>query len=142
MRRSLYTFMQRSLLPPLMTTFDLCDSTLSNAKRDVTTVAPQALAMLNNQFVQDRSQALAGRVLAEYAEPENRVHAVWGAVLQRVPEEWEVRAGTEYLERQRQRIEEAEARNVEAEESTNHEMLALASLSLILFNSNEFAYVD
>ena len=47
-RRSTYIFTKRSLLVPLLTTFNFCDTTASCQKRDVTTVAPQALALLNN----------------------------------------------------------------------------------------------
>ena len=58
-RRSIYIFTKRSLLVPLMTTFDFCDTTASCAKRDVTTVAPQALALLNNHFVHGQSASMA-----------------------------------------------------------------------------------
>lgn len=51
LRRSLYMYLKRGLLPPMMTTFDLCDPTQSCGKRDVTTVPTQALTMLNNEFV-------------------------------------------------------------------------------------------
>ena len=48
-RRSVYLFLKRGLLPPLATTFDLPDTTLPCGQRDVTTVAPQALTLLNDQ---------------------------------------------------------------------------------------------
>ncbi len=68
-RRSLYSFSARSLLPPLMTTFDFGDTTLPCGQRPVSTVAPQALALLNNAFTHERSTALATRVMSEVASP-------------------------------------------------------------------------
>ncbi|MEZ6073621.1 MAG: PSD1 and planctomycete cytochrome C domain-containing protein [Pirellulales bacterium] len=62
-RRSLYIYTKRGLLPPMMTSFDMTDTTLPCGRRDVTTAAPQALAMLNNAFAHDRSRVLADRVL-------------------------------------------------------------------------------
>ena len=60
-RRSVYMLSKRHLLLPLMTAFDFPNSEKPCGRRDVTTVAPQALAMLNNQFVHDRSERLANR---------------------------------------------------------------------------------
>jgi hypothetical protein len=92
-RRSLYIFTQRSLLPPLMTVFDFSDTTLPCAQRDVTTVAPQALALLNNEFVHDRSQALARRVSTVGGDRPSQVRAAWRMTLGREPTEREVAAG-------------------------------------------------
>ena len=64
LRRSLYSFSARSLLPPMMTTFDFGDTTLPCGQRPVSTVAPQALALLNNAFSHERSAALAARILS------------------------------------------------------------------------------
>jgi hypothetical protein len=88
-RRSVYIYMKRHLLPPLMTTFDLCDTTLPNAKRDVTTVAPQALALLNNSFSHDQSTALAGRITSLTKSPIEQSKLVWRFALGReaVPHE-------------------------------------------------------
>ena len=64
-RRSVYMFTKRSLLLPLMTVFDFADTTLPCAQRNISTVAPQALALLNNEFVHAQSDALAERVVRE-----------------------------------------------------------------------------
>ena len=84
-RRSLYIFMQRSLLPPIMTTFDLPDSTLSCGQRDATTVAPQALSLLNNDFVHRRSLSLAEQAISGSALENDRVTHIWQAVFGRSP---------------------------------------------------------
>ena len=61
-RRSIYMMTKRSRLLPLMTAFDFSDTTASCGQRDVTTVAPQALALLNNHFTHSQSEALANRI--------------------------------------------------------------------------------
>ncbi len=81
-RRSLYIFTQRSLLVPLMTTFDFSDTTLPCARRDVTTVAPQALALLNNEFVHRQSTQIAKRVSDVAGSDETaQVKSAWQRVL-------------------------------------------------------------
>lgn len=102
-RRTLYTFMQRSLLPPLMTTFDLCDSTLPCGQRNITTVAPQALSLLNNQFIHDRAEALASEA-SKLARPEDRVRFLWRRVLGREPHDWELSAALAHVAGQSQRF--------------------------------------
>lgn len=71
-RRSVYIFSKRGLLPPLLTTFDLCDTTLPCGQRDVSVVAPQALTLLNNAFIHEQSAALAQRVIAAITPPLNK----------------------------------------------------------------------
>ncbi|MCH2183865.1 MAG: DUF1549 and DUF1553 domain-containing protein, partial [Mariniblastus sp.] len=81
-RRSIYMVTRRSRLLPLMTTFDFSDTTLPCAKRDVTTVAPQALALMNNHFVHAQSTALAQRLEADMGDDvEAQVIRAWRLVL-------------------------------------------------------------
>lgn len=128
-RRSLYMFLQRSLLPPMMTTFDLGDTSLPCGQRDSTIVAPQALVLLNNQFAHDRAEHLALRVLNEAAGDGERITAVWRAVLQRNPDDAETALALQHIRNQRDRFTAAEQHT-------------WASLCLVLMNSNEFAFVD
>lgn len=100
-RRSLYMYMKRGLLPPLMTTFDLCDATLPVGQRDVTTVPTQALALLNNRFVHDRSRALAIQVTGQTANVDRQVRSIWSAILKRDPSSDELELAKTHLTRQR-----------------------------------------
>jgi hypothetical protein len=131
-RRSLYIFAQRSLLTPLLTTFDFSDTTLSCGRRDVTIVAPQALALLNDPFVHERSQALARRVMSAESDPAKRVAAAWRFALGREPTDSEHAASLQHLESQHARF----ANQPSPDEA------ALASLCHVLLNLNELAYVD
>ena len=98
-RRSIYMMTKRHLLLPIMTAFDFPNSEKPCGKRDITTVAPQALAMLNNRFVHERSESLA--VLGGSIDRlEERVGFVWRRVLGRDPSESEHRAAVRHYRRQ------------------------------------------
>jgi hypothetical protein len=84
-RRSVYMVSKRHLLLPLMTAFDFPNSEKPCGRRDVTTVAPQALAMLNNHFVHAQSESLAKRVLESDPESSAALRMAWRQVLGRDP---------------------------------------------------------
>ena len=63
-RRSIYFTVKRSQLVPSMTLFDAPDALQALGQRAATIVAPQALAMLNNEQVVERARAMARSLLA------------------------------------------------------------------------------
>jgi hypothetical protein len=130
-RRSVYVFAKRGLLPPLLTTFDLPDTTLPSCRRDVTTVPTQSLAMLNNPFVHQQGEALAKRIGTK-GTPEEQATAVWRLALGRNPTDAEVKSAVSHLAKQAAVF--AKRPDPAAD--------ALASLCLVLLNTNEFLYVD
>lgn len=64
-RRSLYTFVRRSVPYPLTVNFDPANPAQPHHKRDVTTTPLQALTLFNSDITFAWSQALAGRVINE-----------------------------------------------------------------------------
>jgi hypothetical protein len=142
-RRSVYMMTKRSLLLPLMTTFDFADTTQPVAQRSISTVAPQALALLNNQFVHEQSAALAARVQSEAGEDATaEVDRAWWLALSRAPTDRERAGALAHLESQRTNLVEhaaAAGGTLSAEEARQQ---ALASLCHVLLNLNEFIYVD
>jgi hypothetical protein len=123
-RRSLYIFTQRSLLPPMMTTFDMCDSTMSCGQRDVTIVAPQALTLLNNEFVHKRAAAIATScVKSEESISDSHVRQVWEKILGRVPTDQETDLAMSHLQNQLQRFRKSAATSVAEKPSVNAEKL-------------------
>jgi hypothetical protein len=130
-RRSVYIFAKRGLLPPLLTTFDLPDTTLPSCQRDVTTVPTQSLVLLNNPLVHDQSAALARRIGTKLGR-EERVVRTWRLTLGRDPRDAELTAALAHLERQ------AKAFAGRPDPALD----ALASLCHVLLNANEFMYVD
>lgn len=128
-RRTVYSFIKRSMVVPMLEVLDLCDTTRSAAQRNVTSVAPQALAMLNGDFVNRQSQHLARRLERE-AGPDRRAQIVlaWRLTLCREPADREVVAMLRFLEESRQVLPD--------------EHQALVQMCRALFNLNEFAYTD
>src|SRR5205085_556360 len=63
--RSAYLPIVRGLTPDLLNLFDVADSELVVGQRDVTTVAPQALYLMNSPVVVQQAEAAAKRVLAK-----------------------------------------------------------------------------
>ena len=96
-RRSLYMYLKRGLLPPMMTTFDLSEPTLSCGQRNVTIVPTQALALLNNRFVHDRSEQLATVIRKSTAGIREQVKMAWRSVLKRQPTELELQRSIEHV---------------------------------------------
>jgi hypothetical protein len=70
-RRSLYVFVRRNLRYPFFEVFDRPDTNVSCPQRAVTTIAPQALTLLNSPLAHDAARALAARVVRE-AGPDGR----------------------------------------------------------------------
>ncbi len=132
LRRSLYLYSQRSLQVPLMATFDASDTTQPCAQREVTTVAPQALAMMNNLFTLERSDALADQM---FDEPDV-VGAAYRRVMQRSPSEAERRLCERFYAEQLPRIKQIE------KDAAAQRRKAIAALCHVLLSSNEFIFVD
>jgi hypothetical protein len=70
-RRSIYTFVRRSLPYPLTASFDPADPSHPHHRRDVTTTPLQALTLFNSDIVVGWSQALAGRIITEAGHDED-----------------------------------------------------------------------
>ncbi|MBL9144294.1 MAG: PSD1 domain-containing protein [Verrucomicrobiaceae bacterium] len=64
-RRSIYTFIKRGLVVPMLETLDLADTVSSCPQRQVTTVAPQALTLFNGDFVNEQARHFAARLKRE-----------------------------------------------------------------------------
>lgn len=140
-RRSLYIFSKRGLLPPLLTTFDFSDTTAPNCQRDVTTVPPQALTLLNNPFVHQQSESLANRAQApaNASDRAEQVRQVWRLCLNRPPRHEELTAALRHLDEQQRYFASIPS---SARSGRSDSSMALASLCLVLLNTNEFLYVD
>jgi hypothetical protein len=85
-RRSLYVFVLRNSPYPLLETFDWANPQSPHFRREVTTTAPQALALVNSDLVLGWSQALAGRVIQEAPASESaQIDRVYEILFARKP---------------------------------------------------------
>ena len=100
-RRSVYVFTKRGVRDPLLETFDYGNTTSSVGARPVTTVAPQALVLLNGQFSYQRSRAISERVLRESnGEVSPAIEAAYRLAYGRSPTADEQAFAADYLARQ------------------------------------------
>lgn len=82
--RSIYLPLVRTLVPPALEVFDFAEQGMVTGRRDQTTVAPQALFLLNAPFVIRQSQATAARLLADEAATDaERLDRAFRAILNR-----------------------------------------------------------
>jgi hypothetical protein len=127
-----YVPLRRANLPALLNLFDFGDATTASGKRPNTTVAPQALFMMNSDFVEKRSENLAKELLDENsADAARRAERAYLITLNRKPEASEVDQALTYVERMRNKFDGA---------TSPHD--AWKSLLRILIASNDFMYVD
>ena len=116
-RSSLYLVQKRTVAVPLMATFDLPDNAISCSRRTTSTVAPQALTLLNNPFLTQAATAFAQRV--EKGPEQDKAALAFRLALQRLPGPEERTLCESLLKR--------------------HGLIALCRA---LFNLNEFLYLD
>ena len=139
-RRSVYIFAKRNLPYPLLKTFDLPDMHESCARRAETTVAPQALMLLNSELILDAARAFADRVLLETktADPRRLVSRAYLLAFSRKPNRAELAAAVSFFRRQRTII----VHDGKADGQRSPSVTALTDFCHVLLNTNEFLYVD
>ena len=97
-------FHKRVVQHPLLQAFDGPDAAVSCGRRNITTVAPQALALLNDSFLRDRAGDLARRLLAESdATPDRWVTRGFELALSRPPSNAERTAAVQFVKTQLER---------------------------------------
>jgi Protein of unknown function (DUF1553) len=149
-RRGVYVYVKRSFTLPMFKTFDAPDSSLSCERRQTTTVAPQSLTLMNNEFIHRQSRAFAVRLLRESGDnPSACIERAWLLALSRQPTEEERQKNLEFLGRLEQKwiADESKKGVVNWLPESLHTVSparaeALAKFCLTIFNLNEFLYVD
>ena len=131
-RRTVYLPVRRGSIPNLLGIFDFGDATTSSGGRSRTNVAPQALFLLNSQFVLDRAMGLARQVLKESTISDGqKVESLYLRVLTRRPAPSEIDEGLSYVQRLQTALGGEQAKE-KAWQSLCHTLLA----------ANEFLFVD
>ena len=119
-RRTIYAFLKRSMLVPMLEVMDLCDISRTAARRQNTAVATQALTLFNGDFVNRQARYFAQRLRREAGDDRSKqVDLAYRLALARAPKASETEAMVEFLRRE-----------------------PLEQMCRVIFNLNEFAYVD
>ncbi|HEX4131997.1 MAG TPA: DUF1553 domain-containing protein [Pirellulales bacterium] len=101
LRRSVYMFVKRTMVAPALDTFDYANTAQPLGERPVTTVAPQSLMLLNDDFMLAQAAEWADRLTKEAgAEPARQIDRAYRLAFGRAPTERETRTAAEYLARQ------------------------------------------
>ena len=128
-RRSIYLPLRRSNLPTLYTLFDFGDATTPDGHRSSTTVATQALFVMNSPLVIREAKSVADGVIKQAKQDKRRMEEIYLRVLDRRPDANEIDKGLTYLTSFRQKWSQID------------EEQAWTSLTHVLMASNEFIFV-
>ena len=118
-RQSVYLFARRNKRDPFLEAFDLPDSNLSCPRRERSTTAPQALALLNTAEAANAAKGLAERLSRQAKTDTDRVDLAYRLALGRSPSAAERERALAFLRES-----------------------PLSELCRALFNLNEFVYLD
>lgn len=152
-RRSIYTFVRRSVPYPLTANFDPANPAQPHHKRDVTTTPLQALTLFNSDITFGWSQALAGRLINDVGGNESaQFDRLYETLFARKPTLAERKALKSFLDQQEQVLTQKVAGSggkFEVAVPTGlkpgapvHPLRAAAFVDLVhtVANSNDFAY--
>ena len=135
-RRTVYLPVIRSGLHEFLTTFDFSDPSVPAGRRNLTTVAPQALFMMNSALVTESCQRIARIVLKHPAiSHQDRVRYVYQLILSRQPTDQEVDLWVRFIQ---QRTELAITSKIS---ETERPLEIWSSVVRVLLSSNEFVYL-
>jgi mono/diheme cytochrome c family protein len=134
--RSVYLPLIRSAVPESLSVFDAADPSLSIGQREVTTVATQALFIMNSPLVIQNSQALARRLFSDGSmDDRHRLDLLFLVTLSRLPDDAERTKSENYL-RDYQSLLAGKVASPDERRSA-----AWSSLAQSLFATGEFRYV-
>jgi len=139
-RRSVFIYAKRNLPYPLLAAFDFPDMHEACGCRSMTTIAPQALMLLNSHLVLDAARHLAARarIQSETADPNGAIARAWMLALGRSATPAELDSARQFLSEQQELISAA-ASEKPASESADE---AFVDLCHALLNSNEFLFIE
>ena len=128
-RRSIYIHVKRSLIYPLLASFDLPETDRTTPFRFSSTQPTQALSMMNGPLLNKQAAVLAERVRREGGnEPHAFTRRLFSLVMQRPPTEKEITVGMALM----MRLQRSGAKPDQTQ----------TYLSLMALNLNEFLYLD
>ena len=146
-RRSVYIFAKRTLGVPMMEAFDTPVPDRPEPARQTTTIAPQALILLNSKFVDEQAAAFAGRLIGPGEDSETASNA---AICQRAirlalardATLGEVKVLSAFLDRSTAANRQSTDEGSSTTSETESRRAAVEQLARLVLNLNEFIYVD
>ncbi len=142
-RRTIYAYIKRGLVVPMLEVLDLADTVNSCPQRQVTTVAPQALSLFNGDFVNEQARYFAGRLQRE-ADPELRdqIELAWRLALCRPPTTTEITAMETFCAQEASKLMAEASGEKRVLSEVEAEQAALIQMCRVILNLNEFVYAE
>jgi hypothetical protein len=142
-RRTVYACVKRSMVVPMLEVLDFCDTARSAAKRNVTSVAPQALSLFNGEFVNQQASHLAKRLAQDAGDDAvKQIDRLYCLALCRPPTKGESDRLSQFLrDEENKLVREAKEANKPIDVKIAQKA-ALVQLCRVVFNLNEFVYPD
>ncbi len=144
-KRSVYGEIRRSYPLTVLEAFDEPVMTPNCTMREASTVAPQALFMLNDTFVAQQSEFFAERLQRENpGDVRAQINRAWKLAYNTAPSDKESMSSLLYLAEQTERIRARVATMKKEKDKTppDPQTLAMASLCQALLSANRFLYVE
>jgi len=139
--RSVYLPLLRGIVPEMLNVFDVADPSLVVGQREVTTVATQALFMMNSPFVIEQSETLAKRLVDQSSMDDNaRVELAYQLTLGRGATSIEKQRVLHYLDEVRKSLPETTGSG-KTKVTHDRTLDAWTTFCQTLFASAEFRYV-
>jgi hypothetical protein len=136
-RRSIYLRVKRSKLTSSMVSFDQPEPLASQGLRPTTTVAPQALILMNSTLARNAAEAFAARITkgaGPGATPERLIENAYAVALSRAPSPEERELASGFLQSQPTRLQNASKTAAQTASE------AFTQLCQVLLETNEFVY--
>ncbi len=133
-RRSVYLPVIRNHLYDFFQLFDYADPSVLDGDRDSSTIAPQALLLMNSELLHELTTAMADRLLTLEDSPRDRIDRLFVETYGRPPAAEETASLLEFLAR----FESLAVRDAPPEEAARR---AWRQLCHSVVTSNEFVYV-
>jgi len=144
-RRSVYIQVRRSRPLAVLRTFDAPVMETNCDRRTSSTVAEQALLLLNSEFALDQARLLAARARRAGGSLDERAARAWRIAYLRDPSDDERATVAAFLKGQTEWLAAQPAPEEKQDippTTADHELAALTNLCQTLLGSNEFLYVD
>jgi hypothetical protein len=136
-RRSVYLPILRSMVYDVFQAFDFADPSTPNGERATTTVAPQALFMLNSKLMADQTRHWAEHLLADTAiDNAHRVRLIYERAFGRLPSEIDTARAADFLRRYESALE------LEKLHDGERRVRAWQALCRSVLASSEFVYLE
>jgi cytochrome c553 len=137
-RRSVYLPILRSAVYPMLQAFDFPDPAVLNGKRATTTVAPQALFLMNDGLVLRETRRMAEKMLQDKKlDDAGRIRTTYQRVYGRAATNDEVTRNLDFIARYADALQEEGVAD-----ANDRRVRSWQGLCRVLLAANEFIYID